>query len=395
MGRGAGMPVRLPVQTRGSQISWMELSRADEGPPGAPDLRRRVLGPLGLLAAFVVIGLFSATQNYYVDRAEGEAVTWAGTLGAQLTFWITWGAFLPFIVRLTRRVARAGGIPAQVGLHVVLGVAICVLNSAVVFGIRSKVLGGKVDPPSFVLYARGWLTFDLAIYAGLVAGTLAVEHWRRGRAHELQAAQLGLALSRAQWRALQMQLRPHFLFNTLNTVAMLIRTGDSQRALTMIAGLGDLLRQILDDGAQQEVPLGEELAFLERYLGIERVRFSDRLVVQIDAEPGSLESFVPRFLLQPLVENAIRHGIEKRAGSGALSITAKRVEGALSVAIQDDGAGPPVAPSKGVGLTNARQRLRYLYGDNAALSLTPVQGGGAVVTVSLPWHDRPLEGDVA
>jgi hypothetical protein len=353
-----------------------------------------VLGPLGLLAAFVIIGLFSATQNYYVDRAEGEAVTWAGTLGAQLTFWITWGVFLPFIVRLTRRIARAGAIPGQVGLHVVLGVAICVLNSAVVFGIRSNVLGGKVQPASFALYARGWLTFDLAIYAGLVAGTLAVEHWRRGRAHELHAARLGLALSRAQWRALQMQLRPHFLFNTLNTVAMLIRTGDSQRALTMIAGLGDLLRQILDDGGQQEVPLREELEFLERYLGIERVRFSDRLVVQVDADPGSLESFVPRFLLQPLVENAIRHGIEKRTGSGALSITAKRVNGALSVAIQDDGAGPPVEPSKGVGLTNARQRLRYLYGDNAALSLTPVPGGGAVVTVSLPWHDRPLDGGV-
>jgi two-component system, LytTR family, sensor kinase len=352
-------------------------------------------GAAGLLAAFVLIGLFSATQNYYVDRAEGEAVTWAQTLGSQLTFWITWGVFLPFIVSLTRRVGRVRGVATQVGVYVVVGLGICVLNSAVVFAIRSKVLGGTVQPASFVLYARGWLTFELAIYAGLVAGTLAVEHWRRGRAHELQAVQLGLALSRAQWRALQLQLQPHFLFNTLNTVAMLIRTGDSQRALTMIAGLGDLLRQILDEGTRQEVPLREELDFLERYLGIERIRFSDRLNVQVNAGPGSLESYVPRFLLQPLVENAIRHGIEKRTGSGALSITAKRVDGALSVAIQDDGAGPPIEPSKGVGLTNARERLRYLYGDNAALSLMPVPGGGAITTVSLPWHDRPLDGGVA
>jgi two-component system, LytTR family, sensor kinase len=371
----------------------MELSRAEPRRVEANGLRRSALGLLGLLIASVLVGLFSATQNYYVDRAEGEAVTWGGTLGSQLTFWITWGAFLPSIVLLTRRIGRARSVPAQVGLYVVLGLVISVLNSAIVFGIRSNLLGGTLQPPSFVLYARGWLTFDLAIYAGLVAGTLAVEHWRRGRAHELQAAQLGLALSRAQWRALQMQLRPHFLFNTLNTVAMLIRTGDSQRALTMIAGLGDLLRQILDDGAQQEVPLREELEFLERYLGIERVRFSDRLNVHVHADPVSLESYVPRFLLQPLVENAIRHGIEKRTGSGALSITAKRVDGALSVAIQDDGAGPPIEPSKGVGLTNARQRLRYLYGDNADLSLMPVAGGGAIATVSLPWHDRPLDGD--
>jgi LytS/YehU family sensor histidine kinase len=213
----------------------------------------------------------------------------------------------------------------------------------------------------------------------------------------LQAAKLSAALSEAQWRALQMQLHPHFLFNTLNTVAMLIRTGDGSSALTMIAGLGDLLRQILNDDGQQEVRLQEELAFLDRYLSIERIRFSDRLRVKIETEPGSMEAYVPRFILQPLVENAIRHGIEKRAGSGALTITATRADGALHVAVEDDGPGPPSTPSDGVGLTNARERLRYLYGGAADLSLAsaPGGGGGAVATVVLPWHDRALNGGVS
>ncbi len=363
--------------------------------PPAEDVRvgtesrwRRVLTSLGLLCACVLIGLLSATQNYYVARAEGETVTWAAMLWSQMTYWIVWGVFLPFIVYATRKISHIRRLPTQVAMQLVAGLLTVLLHSIVVFGIRSMFAGGSLRPASFSLYLRGWLVFNLVIYVALAAGALAIEHWRRGRAHELQAARLGLALSRAQWRTLQMQLHPHFLFNTLNTVAMLIRTGDGPRALTMIAGLGDLLRQILDDGGQQEVPLREEIAFLERYLGIERVRFSDRLRVRIAAEPASMEAYVPRFMLQPLVENAIRHGIEKRTGSGALTVTAHRADGVLRVAVEDDGPGPPTSPSHGVGLTNARERLRYLYGDAASLSLASVPGGGAVATVVLPWHDR-------
>ncbi len=362
---------------------------------GTESRSRRALTSLGLLCACALIGVLSAAQNYYVDRAEGESVTWAAMLWSQMTYWIIWGVFLPFIVYATRKISRIPRFSTQVAVHVAVGLLTVLLHSLVVYGVRSIFAAGVGRPSSFALYVRGWMIFNLVIYSALVAGALAVEHWRRGRAHELRAARLGLALSRAQWRTLQMQLHPHFLFNTLNTVAMLIRTGDGPRALTMIAGLGDLLRQILDDAGQQEVSLREELAFLERYLGIERVRFSDRLRVRIAAEPESMEAFVPRFMLQPLVENAIRHGIEKRTDSGALTITANRADGVLRVAVEDDGPGPPQTPSSGVGLSNARERLRYLYGDGASLSLASVPGGGAVATVVLPWHDRALDGSAS
>src|SRR5215472_14357636 len=204
--------------------------------PPAADVRispesrsRRVLTSLGLLGACALIGLLSAAQNYYVDRAEGESVTWTAMLWSQLTYWVIWGALLPFIVSVTRRVSHIRRVSTQVAVLVGVGFITVFLHSLIAYGVRSILATGVGRPASFWLYVRGWMIFDLVIYGALVAGALAVEHWRRGRAHELQAARLGLALSQAQWRALQMQLQPHFLFNTLNTVAMLIRTGDGPR----------------------------------------------------------------------------------------------------------------------------------------------------------------------
>jgi two-component system, LytTR family, sensor kinase len=343
----------------------------------------------GLLGICVAIGVLAAAETYYTDRALGEAVTWNSTLVLQVVHWTLWGLLLPVIVRVTERLGRARDIRVQVALQCAVGVFTSVVHSAAAFGIRSAVMPRTIHG-SLSIFVRGWFLFNLVTYAALVAGTLAVEQWRRSRAHELRASRLDVELSRAQLRALQMQLHPHFLFNTLNTVAMLIRTSDGNRALTMIARLGDLLRQILDDDAPHEIPLRDELAFLDHYLGIERVRFHDRLRVEIDVDPATLDGHVPRFVLQPLVENAIRHGIEKRSAYGTLMIASRRVDGMLSIVIRDDGPGLGAGPIMGVGVGNTQERLRHLYGNAADLSLSAAAGGGTIATVVLPWHTQPV-----
>jgi len=183
-----------------------------------------------------------------------------------------------------------------------------------------------------------------------------------------------------------MQVHPHFLFNTLNTIAMLIRTANSQRALTVLAELGDLLRQMLDDDSRPEIPLREELRFLEGYLGIERARFPDLLHVEINIDPPLLDAHIPRLILQPLVENAIRHGIAKNIANRVLSITGTRQGPTLSLTVYDNGPGPGANASDGVGLANTRERLRHLYGDKATFSLTAANGDGTHATITLPWH---------
>ena len=360
--------------------------------PRDPRWKSRVLASLGLVGATAAVGMLAATQSYYESHAEGETITWGGMLVRQLIHWGVWAAFLPLIVGLTRRVSRVGGLWAQVAIQAALAAVVCVIQALTVVTIRTVFF---LPREPIVAYIRGWFVFDMVTYAALVAGVLAVEHWRTGRGHALRAAQLDVELSRAQLRALQMQLHPHFLFNTLNTVAMLIRTSDGPRALTMIAGLGDMLRQILREPSSHEVPLAEELAFLEQYLGIERVRFHDRLQVTIDVPSEAGDAQVPRFVLQPLVENAIRHGVEKRAGRGRVSISAFRANGTLSVVVQDDGPGLSAGGGSGVGLRNTRERLRHLYGDAGGLSLAPAADGGTVATVALPWHTVPLAGGAA
>jgi two-component system, LytTR family, sensor kinase len=351
-------------------------------------MRRRIVLALWLLGGCTAVGILSAVHQYYTNLAEGEAnVVWSDTLERQLMYWFAWGAVVPLIVWLSHRADRVTNIGGRIAVLVAAAVPISVARSAAAYVIRDIVLPSlEMSPPGFVLYARAWLRTDLITYAALICGVLAVRHWRRGQAHEVRAAQLGMELSQAQLRALQMQVHPHFLFNTLNTIAMLIRTSNPSRALTVIAGLGDLMRQMLDDDAAHEIPLREELRFLEGYLDIERARFSDRLRVTITVEPDALDAHVPRFVLQPLVENAIRHGIAKRAASGILTITGARAGSSLSLTVYDDGPGPAIDSTDGVGLANTRERLRHLYGDRGSLSLAVAPEGGARAEIALPWH---------
>jgi len=209
---------------------------------------------------------------------------------------------------------------------------------------------------------------------------------------ELQASELQTRLVQAQLSALKGQLQPHFLFNTLNAIMVLVRQEKGRQAEEMLARLSDLLRSVLEDVEAQEVPLRRELESLQLYLSIEEVRFQDRLRVEISAEPATLDAAVPHLGLQPIVENAVRHGIGRRSVAGRIEISAARVNGALQIQVRDDGPGLPpegLDTARGIGLANTRARLQQLYGDAGRLTVENGAAGGAVATLTLPYRAEP------
>jgi LytS/YehU family sensor histidine kinase len=186
-----------------------------------------------------------------------------------------------------------------------------------------------------------------------------------------------------------MQLNPHFLFNSLNAITVLVRDGNTADASRMLELLSDVLRQVLRSDQAHETSLAEELDFLQRYLAIEQVRFSDRLRPRVEIDPAIERAAVPRFILQPLVENALRHGIARRADAGAIEISGRREGGELILTVRDDGPGLGAGGESGagVGLSNTRERLEALYGGRASLEVANAEGIGVVATVRLPYHE--------
>ena len=229
-------------------------------------------------------------------------------------------------------------------------------------------------------------------------GILAVQYgfgWYRGYQEEkqealrldLHASQLRSQLVQAHLSTLKMQIQPHFLFNTLNAIMVLVRQQKGREAEEMLSHLSDLLRSVLDDANAQEVPLRRELEYVQLYLAIEQVRFQDRLQVAFEFDPEVLDAAVPHMVLQPLVENAIRHGIGRSLAAGKIRISAARIGDRLEMKVQDDGPGlEPTRSSKsgGIGLANTRARLSQLYGQSAHLSVENCASGGVVATVVLP-----------
>jgi LytS/YehU family sensor histidine kinase len=202
----------------------------------------------------------------------------------------------------------------------------------------------------------------------------------------------------AQLSALKMQLQPHFLFNTLNAIIVLVRQHKERQAEEVLLRFSDLLRCVLDDMGEQEVPLQREIEYLRLYLSIEEVRFQDRLRVEVSIDPSVLDSFVPQMGLQPIVENAIRHGISRNLTAGRIQITARPVGGCVEISVSDDGPGFPAKAlhgACGIGLTNTKARLEQLYGAAGRLCCENATAGGAIVTVSIPYRcsSLPTEGE--
>lgn len=237
---------------------------------------------------------------------------------------------------------------------------------------------------------------DVLTYGVLLGAVQTRTYWRELRRREEEARELALAAARLQTQlaearlaALRTQLQPHFLFNALHAISALIHT-DPEKADRMVERLSDLLRLVVEHDGRPLVPLREELEIVDRYLAIQQMRYGERLQVEREMERDALDARVPALLLQPLVENAVRHGIERKASGGRITLRALRDGALLHLAIEDDGPGPAAArPGNGVGLKNARARLEQLYGAKASLRLEPRQGGGTRAIVTLPWEDAP------
>src|SRR6266545_2482882 len=278
-----------------------------------------------------------------------------------------------------------------------------VLVSLVYFTVYAWLLSGQKSVLDGSIFAFGnvfkklivfYFHVTLVIYWAIVLAHQGWHYYQRSRERELQASALATELVRTRLEVLRMQLNPHFLFNTLHTISALIHENPDD-ADRIVARLSELLRVSLDQSDSQEVPLRQELDFLERYLQIEQTRFQDRLAVEMSVESGLDNILVPSLILQPLVENAIRHGIEPREDTGRVRIAAHRVDGMLELKVSDNGPGLPeteAAPRReGVGLSNTRSRLSHLYGANHRFELTPASGGGLEARLLIPCRTEAGE----
>jgi two-component sensor histidine kinase len=350
------------------------------------------------LLAFVQVGQFSLTWPEAEKMAERD--------------WLPWALFAPLIFQLTAwlpldRPRWKLSLP----VHLAAGYAALVLCNfwTDYLGPVRTWHGGATHPWHFPSENHGptaggvphgpwhpperrspfqinWFGFRFPIYLALVSMAHALYYSRRSKERELRSLELEARLAQARLEALKMQLQPHFLFNALNAIAALVHK-DAEAADEMLAALSDFLRMVLETTGAQELPLSRELALVERYLAIEHARFGDRLRYVLDVPSETEPALVPAFLLQPLVENAVRHGLEPRPGAGSLSIRARRKEGLLHLSVADDGVGlTPGKPTReGIGLENTRARLHELYQGAATLELR--NGSGVTVEITLPFHE--------
>jgi hypothetical protein len=374
-------------------------------PPAPPsETRPTRLAPILVLALATLLGLIASGQhNVSMRMTDGPIDVWHA-LGMGLPYWYLWALFVPLVAAAARRFPITGELRVGHGaLHLGLALLATGVHAILEIGVQHAlgIRHSSFGIFTLITFHRAFwqLPYDLLAYVAILGLAIAVDAWRRYREGQLAAAALGQELAVARLQALRTQINPHFLFNAMNSIAMLVRRGDRQRAVTMIAGLSDLLRYVLEERPEQEVRLREELAFLARYLSVEEVRFSDRLQVAVRADEALLDAYVPNLVLQPLVENAIKHGISRRASAGRLTISAERHNGALALRVEDDGPGPgsEAAPNPGgVGLRNVRARLAHLYGSQQNLELASAPSGGAIATVTLPFHLAPwLPGSTA
>jgi signal transduction histidine kinase len=357
------------------------------------------------LALWSVPGVLAGVETFCYQMMEGrQPVLWRVLL-QQCSGWWAWAALTPVVFAKARRFPLRLPVNGRtVTVHVIFCLVATVVYS-VVYTFVNVFLAAT--PPrttlSLLLFRTliGWLPITVLVYVGLVSAGHWMELATREREREQRTLALEAQLAGAQLQALRMQLHPHFLFNTLNTIAALVREQDVTASVRLISQLGDVLRQVLRSAEQQEVALAEELAFTGRYLEIEQVRFADRLCVRWAADDDVRGALVPYLILQPLVENALRHGIARREEAGLVEIGAQRRGDRLVLWVRDDGPGlmgpkDSTESSERIGTANVRARLAALYHEDGTLTLDPVpldDGGGMRATISLPFRHAPAQAE--
>jgi len=371
------------------------------------------IGTTLLFTVATVLAISSTIQSWRLqmltDKTWMSALVMAKLLVLNFAYWYVPALLAPVVMALTRRY-RLGHTPWPVtlGFHIATAFVYSLVHTAAMLLTRAMLFenGGRaMDVDWWTYVQKQYLTqldWLLATYFFLVGLGHAMEYWREARERAVSAERLQTRLAEAQFQALQRQLQPHFLFNTLHTISSLMRS-DVEAADLMIDRLSELLRMSLRSQAQ-EVSVKQELEILQSYLAIEQTRFRDRLSVSIDVDPEVLDAYVPHLLLQPLAENAVRHGIAPRARPGRIEIRARRSHARLELEVNDSGDGLPTdrlnALNDGVGLSNTRARLAHLYGASHAFTFANRAEGGFRVSISIPFRSvrpalEPIEAEVA
>jgi sensor histidine kinase YesM len=377
-------------------VSSLSVSfrNSDEMLPGvvsepASDFKR---GRRLQLSGLLVIGMAS-TALALATASECKSIFYPPSVlyGAVLWGWwgciasLTWGLAprAPAILRFSR---------STIGLHVLAGSILGIAHLLLLGSLGFTVAGWRVHQTALEI----WMSmlnvnrFGIEILTfGFVFGVIAiVQYQMRAQSDAMRALELEKQLSVAHLRALQMQLEPHFLFNTLNAITTLVELGRQQQAAEMLAHLNRILKSTLDRTTPEKVPLSQELDLMENYLAIEQVRFADRLRIEIKVEPGALDSLVPCFLLQPIVENAIRHGIAHCESNGLVEASARRVGDELQLKVRDTGGGRNKRKENGhgIGLSNTRERLAHFYEEAYLMKAEPIDSGGFEVAISIPYE---------
>jgi two-component system LytT family sensor kinase len=347
-----------------------------------------------IFACWTLYGIFFASQVTVQQAYMGRPITWANNFAAWLICGYLWAGLTPPILYLSRRfpITRRNYFRGALFHFACSLIAAALLLGG--YALAAKLAGLPIAQQplgaTFLTLVIVEYHFSLLIYWIILGIDHALRYYRKYRERELQAWQLETKLAQAQLQVLKMQLHPHFLFNTLHAISTLMHR-DVEAADRMIARLSDLLRLALDNEGVQEVTLKQELELLERYLEIEQTRFRDRLTVEMRIEPEVLDARVPNLILQPIVENAIQHGIAPRRGQGRIEIDARRTNGTLAISVRDDGRGLVLntegAIKEGVGVSNTRARLFQLYGADANFELHSAPEGGTLASLAIPFHE--------
>jgi two-component system LytT family sensor kinase len=373
---------------------WLSLS-PDADPVRGVQIgtwRGRLIRLAFILGIWTLVGFFFASQSYFFFRRAKQPLPFLDALIWQMAASYVLAAATPLVLWLSARFRIEGRQRLRgVIIHVVvgtlvasaLGVVHAIIDIAFYYGTT------YLSAPNVIRSAFAGLDKELIIYWLIVLISHASSYYKSYRESQLAASHLATQLAEAQLKALKMQLHPHFLFNTLHSISSLL-SKDTEAARKMIAHLGDFLRLTLENSGDQEVDLLQELEFLKCYLEIERIRFNDRLTTYIDVDPKALNCQVPNLILQPIVENAIRHGIAPRSTPGRIEVKARLMDGLLRLNVIDNGPGIPAGADpirlldKGIGVANTRARLIQIYGDHHRFELANDPKGGLNVTIEIP-----------
>ncbi len=355
-------------------------------------LQRQFFRALVLLAFWSLVGLAFASQFYLSSALLGRTVSWHEAISYSLADWYVWAVVSIPILWLARRVPPERAPTFRTAAIHLIGAIVCSTIYVLLRSAVGQIHGWLIDEPAtFSEVFRPLLLktfpFNLLVYGVIISVSHAIDYYRKYHERTVQTLELEKHLTEARLQSLLRQLKPHFLFNTLNGIASLMHT-DVEAADTMLVRLSELLRLTMTQTGRPTVTFSEEIAFIEKYLGIETIRFRDRLQVSYRIEPGLENAQVPNLILQPIVENAIRHGIEPHPRPGKIEIVAEKKGDRLMLEVNDTGNGLPAVASgrQGIGSANTRARLQELYNDDHVFAMTNRAEGGLAVRLEIPFR---------